>query len=104
CFDGHQVDANEGHADPGVDDDAFVEYSGEYVNERTATRGSFDGDTVSPLRWCAGLRGHFPPPFRRRSVSATSPRSRSSIFLHRAAAPVPAQPATGAAVGPGSWP
>src|SRR3954467_6440651 len=36
CFDGHEVDADQRHTDPRVDDDTLVEYAIEYVDEGTA--------------------------------------------------------------------
>src|SRR5262249_24346383 len=51
-FDRDQVDAHERDPDPGVDDDAFVENSIEYIDEAGAARCPFDCHRLPAFPLC----------------------------------------------------
>src|SRR5215510_1429460 len=78
-FNGDQVDAHEGHPDPGVDDDPLVEDPIEDIDQ-TATAGSpFNCHRITPP-WGAAARYRDPMTVRRRPADASSRSSARTCF------------------------
>src|SRR5215813_6065717 len=71
-FNGDQIDADQGHPDPRVDDDPLVEDPIEHVDQTAAAGGPFNCHRITPLAAAAGplsRRDHRPPPARRRQLT-----------------------------------
>src|SRR6185369_4512128 len=50
-FDRNQIDSDQRNSNPRVDHDSLVEYAIEYINQRTATWGAFNGHSLVLEIW-----------------------------------------------------